>query len=372
MSMFYFIYYTLFLSYEEILYRYLTGLGYNLSLLPCIIYIIFISCILSLIHKLMPRLLSNILLHILSLILCIYYCASFIVKNVFNITISLSTLSLYKNITSGVFMDTTVSVIQENILYILIVCLPFILSFIFTRFNKTEFSLKQISFNILTVLVSYLLFLISLNLNTEYNSIYFKQNSIDKTVNSFGAIPGFVIDARKNLTGFEAGAVISKPQEETEKEEEINHDPQILDIDFDSLNKNNTVINMSEYFKNEEYSYKNEYTGLFEDKNLIYIMAESFDGYFVNPELTPTLYKTKSPSRMRRARCSATMLARSASAIRKTISDTSKSNWHQVWSRARPTPSMSTKRCVTNMASRWMLRSHGNLLPLMLLSMLRR
>lgn len=289
--MFYFIYYTLFLSYEEILYRYLTGLGYNLSLLPCIIYIIFISCILSLIHKLMPRLLSNILLHIVSLILCIYYCASFIVKNVFNITISLSTLSLYKNITSGVFMDTTVSVIQENILYILIVCLPFILSFIFTRFNKTEFSLKQISFNILTVLVSYLLFLISLNLNTEYNSIYFRLNGIDKTVNSFGAIPGFVIDARKNLTGFETGAVISKPQEETEKEEEINHDPQILDIDFDSLNKNNTVINMSEYFKNEEYSYKNEYTGLFEDKNLIYIMAESFDGYFVNPELTPTLYK---------------------------------------------------------------------------------
>ena len=145
MSMFYFIYYTLFLSYEEILYRYLTGLGYNLSLLPCIIYIIFISCILSLIHKLMPRLLSNILLHILSLILCIYYCASFIVKNVFNITISLSTLSLYKNITSGVFMDTTVSVIQENILYILIVCLPFILSFIQLSFffNFFQSSLKK-------------------------------------------------------------------------------------------------------------------------------------------------------------------------------------------------------------------------------------
>ena len=94
-------------------------------------------------------------------------------------------------------MDTTVSVIQENIVYILIVCLPFILSFIFTRFNKTEFSLKQISFNILTVLVSYLLFLISLNLNTEYNSIYFRLNSMDKTVNSFGAIPGFVMSCFK-------------------------------------------------------------------------------------------------------------------------------------------------------------------------------
>ena len=48
---------------------------------------------------------------------------------------------------------------------------------------------------------------------------------------------------------------------------------------------------MNNYFKNQALTYTNEYTGMFEGKNLIYIMAESFDGYFVDKELTPTLYK---------------------------------------------------------------------------------
>ena len=48
---------------------------------------------------------------------------------------------------------------------------------------------------------------------------------------------------------------------------------------------------MNNYFNNSTGTYTNEYTGYFEGKNLIYIMAESFDGYFVDEELTPTLYK---------------------------------------------------------------------------------
>ena len=36
---------------------------------------------------------------------------------------------------------------------------------------------------------------------------------------------------------------------------------------------------------------KNEYTGMFEGKNLILFMAESFNEIAVNKELTPTLYK---------------------------------------------------------------------------------
>ena len=48
---------------------------------------------------------------------------------------------------------------------------------------------------------------------------------------------------------------------------------------------------MNNYIKNQVPTYTNEYTGMFKGKNLIYIMAESFDGYFVDKELTPTLYK---------------------------------------------------------------------------------
>ena len=48
---------------------------------------------------------------------------------------------------------------------------------------------------------------------------------------------------------------------------------------------------MHEYFKNVDASKYNEYTGMFEGKNLIVIVAEAFHTMAINKDLTPTLYK---------------------------------------------------------------------------------
>ena len=48
---------------------------------------------------------------------------------------------------------------------------------------------------------------------------------------------------------------------------------------------------MHVYFKNTDPSNKNEYTGMFKDKNLIFITAEAFDTIAIDEKLTPTLYK---------------------------------------------------------------------------------
>lgn len=42
---------------------------------------------------------------------------------------------------------------------------------------------------------------------------------------------------------------------------------------------------------NEKGSKQNKYTGMFEGKNLIFIVAESFSEIAVSEDLTPTLYK---------------------------------------------------------------------------------
>ena len=89
------------------------------------------------------------------------------------------------------------------------------------------------------------------------------------------------------ISGLETGheSVISE-------EVAVTFKPQVSDIDFDSLESDNQVINdLNNYIKNQVPTYTNEYTGMFKGKNLIYIMAESYDGYFVDKELTPTLYK---------------------------------------------------------------------------------
>jgi len=70
--------------------------------------------------------------------------------------------------------------------------------------------------------------------------------------------------------------------------------PNALDIDFNALAEaegNETIRSMHQYFASLTPSEKNQYTGMFEGKNLILLTAEGFSPYAVDKELTPTLYK---------------------------------------------------------------------------------
>lgn len=74
----------------------------------------------------------------------------------------------------------------------------------------------------------------------------------------------------------------------------IDTSPNILEIDFDALAKNeekNTIKTLHQYFSSVPPTNKNKYTGMFKGYNLILITAEGFSPYAVNKEKTPTLYK---------------------------------------------------------------------------------
>lgn len=68
----------------------------------------------------------------------------------------------------------------------------------------------------------------------------------------------------------------------------------VMDIDFDALlagTSDKTLTAMHQYFSSRTPTSQNEYTGMFEGKNLILITAEGFSRWAVDEELTPTLYK---------------------------------------------------------------------------------
>lgn len=76
--------------------------------------------------------------------------------------------------------------------------------------------------------------------------------------------------------------------------EPIVYEPNVLDIDFETLlstETGKTLKGMHQYFSAREPSMQNEYTGMFEGKNLIFITAEGFWKYAVHEKYTPTLYK---------------------------------------------------------------------------------
>lgn len=70
--------------------------------------------------------------------------------------------------------------------------------------------------------------------------------------------------------------------------------PNVLDIDFEALAEgedDETIQAMHKYFGSVIPSEKNEYTGMFEGKNLILLTAEGFSSYAIDKDLTPTLYR---------------------------------------------------------------------------------
>ena len=75
----------------------------------------------------------------------------------------------------------------------------------------------------------------------------------------------------------------------------VDTSPNVIDgIDFASLNSKTDkadIIQLNDYFAAQSGTNKNEYTGYFKDKNLIVLCAESFSPYFIDREMTPTLYK---------------------------------------------------------------------------------
>ncbi len=93
----------------------------------------------------------------------------------------------------------------------------------------------------------------------------------------------------------ETDATGESTQEEQEPEEVLPvYVPQQLDINLEvlaSLADGKKTKWLAEYFQTEPVTYTNEYTGIFEGYNLIFLTAEGFSTYAIREDLTPTLYR---------------------------------------------------------------------------------
>ena len=78
-------------------------------------------------------------------------------------------------------------------------------------------------------------------------------------------------------------------------EPQIDTTPNVLEgLDFNELKNLTTDTGkqaLCDYFASLSGTNKNEYTGSMKDYNLIYITAEAFSKYAIDPVVTPTLYK---------------------------------------------------------------------------------
>ena len=85
----------------------------------------------------------------------------------------------------------------------------------------------------------------------------------------------------------------SGTEEETEQEVKM-YSAQVLPVDLGRMSEittNESVLKLNSYINSSTPTYTNDYTGMFEGYNLIFITAEGFDGYVIDKKRTPELYK---------------------------------------------------------------------------------
>lgn len=107
----------------------------------------------------------------------------------------------------------------------------------------------------------------------------------------------FALEEDEELDDIEdiSSVVVETDIDSEEVVEEIVKTPWMNEaIDFNKIASDATDSNLkslASYYATRKASTTNEYTGMFEGYNLIYICAESFWNYACNEEVTPTLYK---------------------------------------------------------------------------------
>ena len=138
-------------------------------------------------------------------------------------------------------------------------------------------------------------YLFKWNLYEEYQGFY----DPSKVVSAYGVLPMVERDLFGDglpaaSSALEAAAESELIDSETADEDGVDTSPNVLEIDFDkleSLAETDLAKQLAQYMENMTPTRKNEYTGMFEGYNLIYLTAEGFSQYAVDEELTPTLYK---------------------------------------------------------------------------------
>lgn len=275
----------------ELLFKFFVIKSFDVGILYILVSSLFVSSVLTSImtlinNKIVNRIIS-VLIYVLLVILfgaeTVYYSFYKTICGVGGLSYGGQVMDFYTSIIEHI-IDNSGIILLSIVFLIITIVINFKIDY--KMYFKIAFVLLISTFNLNIAVLE-----ISIINNNKANELMYETNDIMQSTNMFGVITGIVTDAVKSNIGFEEKIeILDPPQVSRGEEKEYN----VLDIDFDELMENehnSTIKNMHAYFQNETPSNKNEYTGIFKGKNLIFMVAEGFSPIAVDEKLTPTLYK---------------------------------------------------------------------------------
>ena len=290
-------YYILFIIFEEIVLSCLLFKTFPSSIWLIALFSIPITVILNILSSIFKPKVNKIITYIITIFIVILFGAQIVYYSMYE-----SILSFYSIVNGGQvteFMDVIFDMILRNWYGIVLFTLPLIALIVLHKTKVIDFerrNLKETAIKAGILLLVQILAILCVNfINTDdiysNKNLYYNVHVPKLFTKNMGFLTAMRIDLQRFIFGFEEDISLEVAiQNHHGLKEEYN----VTEIDFDTLIQNEqdeTIIEMHEYFKNEQPSKQNQYTGMFEGKNLIVLVGESFSTLAIREDLTPNLYK---------------------------------------------------------------------------------
>ena len=211
---------------------------------------------------------------------------------------------------AGQFAEETVKGVINTLPFAAVALVPPVLLIIFRKkmFSRSAGKTTRLAVLSAALLLHYATtfpILLPTNRFIEDSSAFTSEYSANTALPRFGALTTLSLEALYGITGVPESELLQAPtdigdpnggdqQSDPTDYGSKEYDYNVMDIDFDALiasSPNNTITGLHQYFSTVAPTQKNEYTGMFKDKNLILLCCEAFTPYVIDPELTPLLYK---------------------------------------------------------------------------------
>lgn len=265
-----------------------------------LVYILLFSAAMGLLLSVLVDLLPRKAAHIVTYALCVGWtvltCIEYCCKSYFKTYWGLGFVMQMTGNVVGNFFTTMMEIIVSRLLFILLAFVPLAALIIFHRHLLPGRQLRGRTR--LLALAGFIVFQAAgsaLCYTGEYKADYTYNFITDRAVPNFGLSASVRLEIQYTLFGLPDAPVIQVAEPDPEPEPSpVVYDYNKMDLDFEAESQlvgGQTLANMHKYFSSLTASQKNEYTGMFEGKNLIQITAEAFSPYVISKELTPTLYK---------------------------------------------------------------------------------
>lgn len=256
-----------------------------------------LSLLVNLLHnRRLAQVLMLVVTALWTMLLCVEYCCRSYFKSYFSVGF-ICTMS--GHVVTG-FGSTIPGIVVQRLPFIIAALLPLALCILLRKRIVTEHRMSKWSLLFVTA-VSVVFLLIGEGLARwgTYGDSYTYNFKTDAAVSQFGLHTAVRLEAEYALFGtpqpkLELPTQEDEPDDPPAATTPVEYGYNALDIDFQALTdsaSDSTLRSMAQYFGSLTPSKKNEYTGLFQGKNLVLITAEAFSPWFISRELTPTLYK---------------------------------------------------------------------------------